>query len=251
MWNKKIIWSVFSLIFVMVLLCGCATKHVSKKVQPKATESTNYASLDFEQPKEKKKLLAEEIEKSKAEHVEVTLEEIFPKGKKGKKEIKEKLFTYIKNVIQNEELTVKQEKNSFQGEKGCYVSKVPLRYWDVVNNKMDTEGIDFIIFSKDFKKHAKLTCFIEDGKDPEFIWSYGVDFLDILIEHPKKKYIFFFDGSVEGMIDSNNQLTLSMTNEEISVEGDYFHALNAIMPSISYEKITAKNNLIWIGTEKK
>ena len=67
----------------------------------------------------------------------------------------------------------------------------------------------------------------------------------IMKDNPEKDYIFLFNDGELLLIDSDNEITTD-GNFNYEVSGDYYHALNYDLLSVSYNEMTREDNLIWV-----
>lgn len=145
------------------------------------------------------------------------------------------------------ELCKNSEEFSLYGETGFYISKTPIRHFDVRNLKMQ-EGMStqICIFSEDLSSGAVYILYEADGEIlGQCNFSMNTYVSTIMKDNPEKDYIFLFNDGELLLIDSDNEITTD-GNFNYEVSGDYYHALNYDLLSVSYNEMTREDNLIWV-----
>lgn len=150
----------------------------------------------------------------------------------------------------------------FFGEEGCYVSRVPIRYYEVPEDEV-SGTTTLILFSKDFSKAASISLFrYADGfysVNVNDTWNIAIQ--KVMQENPKEEVLFIdvlMQEDLTSSIMSRKSLILDEQNEARYVyppgayylENDLYQKLYSDELAVSYEELTAKENLIWISAEK-
>lgn len=154
----------------------------------------------------------------------------------GYKKEYEELLTLMENI--------KNDKNwPFFGEEGYYLSTKTIRQFNAVENKVLTQELMYV-FSKDLSK-AVCVQLNKEVTNILFSLSYSPDdkLLALLQANPDKKFICLTNGLNSLVIDPENTLYLSSGND-ITVEGDYYRALNPEAMSFSFNEIL--DSLVWV-----
>lgn len=156
---------------------------------------------------------------------------------------------FFHEVIQRIKLVSSTDTCELYGEDGCYLSKTPVFYFDVVNKSL-CENVRLVIFSKDFSKSMEVHIY--RGKEEIranllFNWNDSIE--NLLKENQKEEYIFFQGEKGYFVLDSTNRVVLTYPLIEYEIEGDVYQTLFTDALAVSYEKLTAEGNLLWIEFE--
>lgn len=140
---------------------------------------------------------------------------------------------------------------AFYGEKGFYLSTIPIEYFDSYEMKMH-DCVQVVLFSEDFKNAAAHTFFyVGDKLESNFQFGsfYEVEYMK---SSPDELYIFLFNNGML-MLDSNNDIHLWSNRRQYNIEvyGDYYHSLNYEKLGVSYSMLTDSKNLIWFEFDKQ
>lgn len=143
-----------------------------------------------------------------------------------------------------------EERGSFEGQEKiiCYASQKALLYYDAYNNLVrDYQRI--FLFSEKMEYLKAVECFPLDGKtffqiDSGTRWI--VPLLTKLKQTPDKEYLAIKNGKAMLLLDEDNQVEDVQDWYIITVEGDYYHALEQEKLKLSYQELTAEENLVKI-----
>lgn len=140
-------------------------------------------------------------------------------------------------------------------EEGYYISRVPIRYYNVEEEKL-SEQTRLILFSEDFNSVAEAGVFWSYGNVSANM-SYGgkSPIHELLKAYPTGEFIFLYteDGTV--LLDSENvvryeSLGIALLDQQLELEENLYQILYSDELAVSYEELTAKENLIWVPMEK-
>lgn len=206
------------------------------------------------------RLVMERIASYNIEQFEVSLEGAIPvEAILNQEEAYREVYETILDRI--EMLTTTKDWQFF-GEEGCYVSRVPIRYYEVPEDEV-SGTTTLILFSKDFSKAASISLLrYADGfysVNVNDTWNTGIQ--KLMQENPEEEFLFIdvlVQEDLNSSIMSRKSLILDEQNEACYVyppgayylENDLYQKLYSDELAVSYEELTAKENLIWISAEK-
>lgn len=228
--KKIILTSVMLLIFMGGILF--AFRFVRQKEEPQ--QQSNLTALMGTYPETKVILSEEEIR-----NAQINYESIF--SIEDKEEIPEVILAFLNSLEWGED-------TPFYGEDGCYISKKPLRFFSVDTCEMSTEE-RLIAFSKDFGEAVEIYLYYNEYSDEmnvQLTYSVNTAIMDAFNEAPDEKYIFLYNGRFTQILDSHNVLHSGSIDYDITVDGDYYHALDYEKIAVSYQDILSEENLVWV-----
>lgn len=160
------------------------------------------------------------------------------------------------NQMMEQIIALSREFEQFElyGEEGCYLSTVLLRYFDATRNTLGNVTYA-LLFSEDFEKRAAVAFYLYND---EITISIENSYLspkvaEIMQKDPDERFIFLHNGTdFDSLIASDNSLYLwsQVEKDKVTVEGDYFHALDYERLAVAYSKLTDTENLIRIDFRK-
>lgn len=234
-----------------MILSGCQkTGQKKKETSVSQPQATQMAETSYDEMEVKEELNASALEVLSIDYAEkITSKEIFSKTKAGKKMTTAMIQT-IKDSAKAEadDPNVAHDSHYLGAEKGYYLCKKSVRFWDAFNNEMDNSSVYFVVFSKDLKKSALVSASIQENSLTDIQYSRESGFVDIMRKNPTEKYIAMYNGTIATLLDEKNQLHdyQQDAQAEVSVKGDYYQALDAGKIAVSYKELTDPANLLWI-----
>lgn len=142
-------------------------------------------------------------------------------------------------------LTIPQ--SSLYGEDGYYISTVPVLYYDMLEKELCKQA-RILFFSKDFSQVAEMAFASVNGEivmNLHFTWNNKLQ--KLMSENPQKELIFMTNGAGLLALDENNEVVYQYPAADYEIIGDCYHAVYQEWLAVSYEKLTATENLIWIS----
>lgn len=232
---KKLKKIILTLALLLVLMGGIlfAFRFVRQKEEPQ--QPSNLTALMGTYPETKEVLSEEEIR-----NAQINYESIF--SIEDKEDIPEVILVFLNSLEWGED-------TPFYRENGCYISKKPLRFFSADTCEMCTEE-RLLAFSKDFGEAIEIYLYYNEHSDEMNVQlTYSVDaaIMDAFTEAPDEKYIFLYNGRFVQILDSHNILHSGSIDNDITVEGDYYHALDYEKIAVSYQDIISEENLIWVN----
>ncbi len=198
----------------------------------------------------------------KAQQPLVSFENVFPVEKVFAKEDEYKAV--YEELLERAELLLfdKDIPTAWFGEDGYYISKVPLYRYNVAGGRL-TEGANLLYLSKDFSRSDAAWVGWDYYEEPDVSsGSFEHSILEMMKEKPSKEYILLYQevtvSSLPGLyvIDESNTVCWSSafsTQGKImvgtKVEDTLYQKLYSEELAISYEELTARENLIWISLD--
>ncbi len=156
----------------------------------------------------------------------------------------EKYYKGMLSLMEN----LQNEEGSMFYEKGYYLSRRPIRFFDACQYKMSNEEW-IVVFSEDFSSTAYFQLFYDNQGELSYTLVSGeLPMLSVLEEEQDEKFIFIFNGRNTLVLDSDNNICYGQNDPKgyFVVEGDYYHTLEDALIGISYREMINEENLIWI-----
>lgn len=221
--------------------CGMEVKKDSSTERPAISTETNTVAETLQDPKEIKEVLdAGEITLDMVNNQDYRMEvDPIVDNTPGYEEEYNDLKSFVSAVISTRDSVMYKQKE-------CYVSRIPIYYWVANRNEVGTASIELLVFSKDLKNSATYSMHCEDGT---FIAGSIGDteegMLQILKKHKKTKFIFISNGSETLLLNEENKIfNDSVYCPDITIKGDYYHALDYKTLAVSYQDLTSEKNLV-------
>lgn len=162
-------------------------------------------------------------------------------NKKGYAEQYREFRSLIDSSITDMEHT--EETFSLVGEKEYYISQIPIRYWDALNNEINLTTETVLLFSKNLEKIGQFDFTYENEKVAgSGIRSADALFVKGLQENKELSYIPVFNGNKQYLLGEDNELT-GGAGRKVKVNGDYFGVFDAEKIAVSWEQLTDKQNM--------
>lgn len=142
------------------------------------------------------------------------------------------------------EVALVPEDSAFREGGGYYIADRSVRIYDVIDNEVINEEWLFV-FSKDYSEVFQFQL-SKSGREIVVRLCLGVicdELLELMKENPDVKYIVLLNGT-HNTLAITPENTIHLWDEEVMVEGDYYHALDYEKMAISYNEIM--DNLIWV-----
>lgn len=204
----------------------------------------------------------EQVRAYEAQQPLVSFENVFPVEKVFAKEDEYKAV--YEELLERAELLLfdKDIPTAWFGEEGYYISKVPLYRYNVAGGRL-TEGANLLYLSKNFSRSDAAWVGWDYYEEPDVSsGSFEHSILEMMKENPSKEYILLYQevtvSSLPGLyvIDESNTVCWSSafsTQGKImvgtKVEDTLYQKLYSEKLAISYEELTARENLIWISLD--
>lgn len=175
-------------------------------------------------------------------------------GKLGYRKWTKEYQEILQEAIDSEEATLnlsaKQagEEPPLLGAEGYYVSVLPIRHWNAYMRCMERGSVDIAVLDKE-KQPAAVLHFTQYqlGYIISVSRADSTVVLPTMAEYPERKFIPIYNGLVTLAIDEENTLYRPVC--DVRIEGDYYHTLDYEAIAISYDMLTAEENLIWIAAK--
>lgn len=201
----------------------------------------------------------ERIETWEIEQFEVSFEQAIPVEAILNQE--EDYKEVYEDILARVELLTTSKDRQFFGEEGCYISRVPIQHYNVSEEALN-ETATLILFSKDFSKAASMTLVRdEDGfyrVTLSYNWNSSIQ--KKMQARPEEEFIFLYSlksgmtSSVmargELMLDAQNEVCYAYPQGDYYLENNLYQKLYSDKLAVSYEELTAEENLIWISAEE-
>lgn len=235
--KKRIPATIFTLLLIGTIVAACRDSAGSSD-----EKSTLNAKIGGGDPKQV--LDADEIASLTIDYTDAIPVEAIVNNEPGYEKYYDQMLQQI--------ISLSQEFEQFElyGEEGCYLSTALLRHFDVIRNAVG--NVTYAeLFSKDFTKRAAVAFYLHND---EILISVGASCVtsrvaEIIQKDPDELFIFLLNGTdFDSQIASDNSLYLwsQVEQENVKVEGDYFHALDYETLAVSYSMLTDPENLIWV-----
>ncbi|MCH5270671.1 MAG: hypothetical protein J1E83_07965 [Lachnospiraceae bacterium] len=236
----------YAIVLSVIIICiigvlGFITFRVQGEESEKGHFINNLNAVMGTMLEGKETLSAEEIEGLEPVYnIDISMEAII-NGTDGYEEAHETLWGFIDSVQESSGLPYT---GGFQyGERGCYISLTPIYFWDARANEIANE-VWFAVFNEDFSETQVIQFFkVENTLMMQWSSAFGESLIEAFRTAPDEKYICMFNTHV-CMLDAQN--SLHATREQVTVEGDYYHALDYEKLGISYNDFAAPERLVWI-----
>ena len=229
----------FVLAMLLALAGGFLFAFCFVRQKEETQQQSDSAALLGTYPEMKEVLSEEEIR-----NAQINYESIF--SIEDKEEIPEVILAFFNSLEWGED-------TPFYGENGCYISKKPIRFFSADTCKMSEEE-RLIAFSKDFSKAIEIYLYYNahsDEMNVQLTYSVNTAISDAFTEAPDEEYIFLYNGRFMQILDSYNVLHSGSIDYDITVKGDYYHALDYEAIAVSYQDIISEENLVWVEFEKE
>lgn len=224
----------FVLAMLLALAGGFLFAFCFVRQKEETQQQSDSAALLGTYPEMKEVLSEEEIR-----NAQINYESIF--SIEDKEEIPEVILAFLNSLEWGED-------TPFYGENGCYISKKPIRFFSSDTCEMSAEE-RLIAFSKDFSKAIEIYLYYNahsDEMNVQLTYSVNTVIMDAFTEAPDEEYIFLYNGRFMQILDSYNVLHCGSIDYDITVKGDYYHALNYEAIAVSYQDIISEENLVWV-----
>lgn len=195
---------------------------------------------------------------TKAQQAQEAMKEVFPVEKVFvKEEGYEAVYEEMKEWIEQRHFNVNIA-TAWHGETGYYISKVPVYYCGISEGVISKSAIVFY-FSQDFTRSAAAQIGWNEYKEPTLIASgFYHSWLDLMKQNPSEEYIV-----VHGILNTGIS-GIALLNKENEILGldplrhfpleakeDLYQTVYSDELAVSYEELTAEENLIWISRDGK
>ena len=194
----------------------------------------------------------------KSKQALAAIEEVFPVEKVfAKEEGYEAVYEKLKEWIEQRYFNVDIPTAGF-GENGYYISKVPVYYCGISEGDI-SEAATVLCFSKDFTKSAVAKIGWNEYKEPVVISSgFNHSWLNLMKQNPAEEYIVLY-----GMLNTGlpNDALLNAENEILGLDPlqhflleakeDLYQTVYSDELAVSFEELTAEENLIWVSVDGK
>ena len=198
----------------------------------------------------------EQVQTYEAQQPLVPLENAFPVEKvfakdEGFETVYDTLLEQAEQKLFNEDLP-----SAWFGEPGYYISRVPVYYYNALQGKLK-DGVNLLLLSRDFDKSsaAHLDWSYAEPTVSSSAWYHEI--LEMMRENPQEEYICIelrAESGLPGIIvlDAENKVCWSglQADTEFFLEGILYEKLYSDELAVSYEELTAKENLIWIPVKE-
>lgn len=152
---------------------------------------------------------------------------------------------YNQLKVMTDELLI-QPHSAFFDEEGYYISKIPIFYYNFIEKKV-SEQAQILVFSKDFTKVANVAISLNtDDIVVNLYFEWNKKICTLMKENPQEEFIFIrgINGSL--VLDSENVVRYVYPAMRYEINGDCYQMLYKDWLAVSYEELTAEENLIWI-----
>lgn len=243
MQHKRRYAIVLSVIVICVIgVLGFITFRVQGEESEKGQFINNLNAVMGPLPEGKEILSAEEIEGLEPIYnIDISMEAII-NGTDGYEKEHETLWGFIDSIQEN--CGLPYYGSGFQyGERGCYISLTPIYFWDALSNEIANE-VCVAVFNEDFSAAQVIQFFKEENTlTMQLSSSFGDSMLEAFRAAPDEKFICLFNPDA-CLLDAQN--SLYATRDKVTVEGDYYHALDYEKLGVSYNDFASPERLIWI-----
>lgn len=149
------------------------------------------------------------------------------------------------------------EEFGFFGDRGMYLSKVPLRYYDTRKEEVG-KTTQVLAFSEDLEKAVvvNLNAYYEDEISTSNVTSWPVRIQEIMKTNPTEEYLFLYPVYGSVLLDSGNEVIEieqgsgeQARNYAFVPEENLYQSLYSDRLAVSYEELTAEENLVWLDME--
>ena len=237
----------YAIVLPVTLVCvigviGFITFRVQGEESEKGQFINNLNAVMGPLPEGKEILSAEEIEGLEPVYnIDISMEAII-NGTDGYEKEHETLWGFIDSIQEHSGLPYYG--SGFQyGERGCYISLTPIYFWNALSNEIANE-VCFAVFNEDFSAAQVIQFFKEENTlTMQLSSSFGDSMLEAFRAAPDEKYICLFNPG-GGLLDAQN--FLHATRDKVTVEGDYYHALDYEKLGVSYNDFASLEKLVWI-----
>ncbi len=166
---------------------------------------------------------------------------------------------YAKILDRIELLTTADKNWQFFGEEGCYISRVPIRYCRVPEEEV-SGSTTLVLFSKDFSKAGtiSLLCYEDGLYNVNVNDTWNTEIQKVMQENPEEEFLFIdillqtdLTSSIMSrrylMLDEQNEVRYANPRGTAYIENELYQKLYSDELAVSYEELTAEENLIWIS----
>lgn len=132
---------------------------------------------------------------------------------------------------------------------GCFLSLRELTAFHIGEQKCATAFYCYL-FDRDMEPVGEILFYSQDGtllhNSPVlYRANYAPYYLRVMAEVPDREHILLTNGYEEMLLDEDNQ-GHGNYGAAFVVVGDYFHALDWENMAVSYQEITAEENMVWL-----
>ena len=186
------------------------------------------------------------------------MKEVFPVEKVfAKEEGYETVYEELKEWIEQRYFDVNIP-TAWYGETGYYISKVPVYYCGISEGKI-SENATVLYFSKDFIKSDAANIGWNEYKEPAVISSgFNHAWLNLMKQNPSEEYIVVYGIlntgiSSSALLNSENEILglEPLRHFLLEAKEDLYQTVYSDKLAVSYEELTAEENLIWISRDGK
>ena len=140
------------------------------------------------------------------------------------------------------------------GDRGMYLSKVPLRYYDTREEGLE-KTTQVLAFSEDLEKAVvvSLNAYYEDEISTSNVTSWPVRMQEIMKSNPTEEYLLLYPAYGSVLLDSDDEVieieqgTGEQAGNYVFVpEENLYQSLYSDRLAVSYEELTAEENLVWL-----
>lgn len=140
------------------------------------------------------------------------------------------------------------------GETGYYISKVPVYYYNASQGKLNS-GANLLFLSKDFDKSSSAYVGWSYAEPTVSSGFWNQEILEMMKASPAEEYIIVNGlvtvNGLPGMVildeENNDRWSSFRADREVTLEDSLYQRLYSDELAISYEELTAEENLIWIS----
>ena len=194
----------------------------------------------------------ERIQAYEAEQPKVSFEHAFPvemvwNREEGYEEVYEEFLERVRGHLFNENFL------PFWGdEDGYYVSGVPLYDYDVQHEVL-SDGTSLLVLSKEFDRSG-LFWFHLSLEEPSVAYrSWPQEILELMKEQPSEEFIFLDMAPGLAVLDERNVIrwNSALNKNGFTPEEGLYQKLYSDELAVSYEELTAKENLLWVPVKEE
>lgn len=136
------------------------------------------------------------------------------------------------------------------GAEGCYLSLRELTAFHIGEQECATAFCCYL-FDRDMEPVGEILFYSQDGtlmhNSPVlYRANYEPYYLRVMAEAPDREHILLTNGYDEMLLDEDNR-GYGSYGAAFTVVGDYFHALDWENMAVSYQEITAEDNMVWFS----
>lgn len=157
-------------------------------------------------------------------------------------------YQEFRSMIDSSITDPEQTKETFSlvGEKEYYISKVPIRYWDAMNDEINLVTESVLLFSKNMKKVGQFNFSYQNSKVIGSDIQSADDLFAVRLQANRTlHYIPIMNGDKQYLLGEDNKLIGGMGVKE-KVNGDYFSVFDAEELAVSWNQLTDKKNMMLV-----